>query len=154
MKKYGSIYVGTFEIGMKIYEIGRGGSFRNIDTMKKNTSVFHDIYRRHELSPETVEMIIETLADMQETMKLYKAEYKVYGSYSLESAKNILFVLDQIRMRLGIDVKLMSNSEQRFLDYKSIASKGEGFSRVIGRSTAIVDFGGGSIQISLFDLMG
>ncbi len=151
MKKYGSIYVGTFEIGMKIYEIGRGGSFRNIDTMKKNTSVFHDIYRRHELSPETVEMIIETLADMQETMKLYKAEYKVYGSYSLESAKNILFVLDQIRMRLGIDVKLMSNSEQRFTTYQVFANtRAESFAALTKKSAIMVDVGGYSMQLTLF----
>ena len=44
-----------------------------------------------------------------------------------------------------------SNSEQRLLDYKSIASKGETFRRIIEEKTAILDIGGGSIQISLFD---
>ena len=37
------------------------------------------------------------------------------------------------------------------MDYKSIASKGESFRRVIEEKTAIVDIGGGSIQLSLFD---
>ena len=37
------------------------------------------------------------------------------------------------------------------MDYKSIASKGETFRRIIEEKTAILDIGGGSIQISLFD---
>ena len=50
-----------------------------------------------------------------------------------------------------IKVNVISNSEQRFLDYKSIASKGESFRKIIEGKTAIVDIGGGSIQLSLFD---
>ena len=46
---------------------------------------------------------------------------------------------------------MLSNSEQRFLHYKSIASRGENFNRIIEKGTAIVDIGGGSIQVSLFD---
>ena len=45
----------------------------------------------------------------------------------------------------------MSNSEQRFLGYKAIASNSEKFQEIIEKGTAIVEVGGGSIQISLFD---
>lgn len=64
---------------------------------------------------------------------------------------NTLILQDQIEQRTGIWVETLSNSEQRFLDYKSIASKGETFRRIIEEKTAILDIGGGSIQISLFD---
>lgn len=56
-----------------------------------------------------------------------------------------------IKNRTGLDIEVLSNSEQRFLDYKAIASKGEGFQKIIEKGTAIVDIGGGSVQISLFD---
>ena len=62
-----------------------------------------------------------------------------------------MIILDQIRQRTGINIEVLSNSEQRFLHYKSIAFKGEIFNRFIEKGTAIVDIGGGSIQISLFD---
>ncbi len=62
-----------------------------------------------------------------------------------------MILLDQIAQRTGITIECISNSEQRFLDYKSIASKGDVFNRIIEKGTAIVDIGGGSIQISLFD---
>ena len=60
-------------------------------------------------------------------------------------------MLDQIAQRTGINVKILSNSEQRFLDYKSVASKGESFRHIIEEKTAIVDISNGSIQLSLFD---
>ena len=53
--------------------------------------------------------------------------------------------------RTGVKIDVLSNSEQRFLDYKSIAAKGEGFEKIIEKGTVVLDIGGGSIQISLFD---
>lgn len=46
---------------------------------------------------------------------------------------------------------ILSNSEQRFLDYKSIALQGSSLMKLLKREPPIVDIGGGSIQISLFD---
>ena len=46
---------------------------------------------------------------------------------------------------------MLSNSEQRFLDYKSFASLENEFNRIIQKGTAIIDVGGSSVQISLFD---
>ena len=40
---------------------------------------------------------------------------------------------------------------QRFLDYKSIASRENEFNKIIQKGTAIIDVGGGSVQFSLFD---
>ena len=74
-----------------------------------------------------------------------------YPHGSLRETENTLILQDQIEQRTGIRVEILSNSEQRFLDYKSIASKGETFRRIIEEKTAILDIGGGSIQISLFD---
>jgi exopolyphosphatase/guanosine-5'-triphosphate,3'-diphosphate pyrophosphatase len=59
--------------------------------------------------------------------------------------------MEHIKKKTSITVDVLSNSEQRFLSYKSIASKGEDFERTIETGTAIVDVGGGSIQLSLFD---
>ena len=50
-----------------------------------------------------------------------------------------------------IRMTVLSNSEQRFLDYKAIAAIGDQFDAIIAKPTAIVDIGGGSIQLSLFD---
>ncbi len=48
-------------------------------------------------------------------------------------------------------MKILSNSEQRFFGYKSIAAKEADFSKIIQKGTAIIEIGGGNVQISLFD---
>ena len=71
-------------------------------------------------------------------MESYKViAYKAYGTSAIRETENTLILQDQIEQRTGIRVEILSNSEQRFLDYKSIASKGETFRRIIEEKTAI-----------------
>ena len=69
----------------------------------------------------------------------------------MREARNNRIVLDQIRVRTGIQVRIISNSEQRFLGYKAIAVSDDEFDENIQQGTAIVDVGFGSMQISMFD---
>lgn len=92
------------------------------------------------------------MGEFRDIMKSYQVEtYKAYGTSAIREMKNKAILLDQVEQRTGIKIDVLSNSEQRFLDYKSIAFQGEEFLKIIENPTAIVDIGGGSIQISLFD---
>ena len=52
----------------------------------------------------------------------YRArEYRAYGTTALREAKNSQVILEQIRVRTGLKVRIISNSEQRFISYKAIA---------------------------------
>lgn len=62
---------------------------------------------------------------------------------------NELFILDQIRLRTGLTVHVLSNSEHRFISYKSVAMREE-FEHFIGRSAAVVDVSGSGLQITVF----
>jgi exopolyphosphatase/guanosine-5'-triphosphate,3'-diphosphate pyrophosphatase len=85
-------------------------------------------------------------------MKSYKVDdYRAYGTSAIRETENVLILLDQIQTRTGIRIDVLSNSEQRFIDYKSVALRGGEFQNFIEKSTAFIDIGGGSIQVSLFD---
>ena len=62
------------------------------------------------------------------------------------SWQNDLFVIDQIRIRTGMDVTVLSNSEHRFLGYQAVASM-DGFSDMVKDSAVIVDVGGASLRL-------
>ena len=49
------------------------------------------------------------------------------------------------------DVRIISNSEQRLINYKAVASLEEGFNSMIEEGAVIADLGFGSIQLTLFD---
>lgn len=149
---FAAIDVGSFELELGIYEFAGKSRFRKIDHVRHVIALGRDTYNNGKISYELVEELCEVLADFVKIMKGYRiTEYRAYATSAMREAKNSRIVLDQIRVRTGIDVKIISNSEQRFLTYKAIAATDEEFDKNIRKGTAIVDVGYGSMQISLFD---
>ncbi len=152
LKTFAAISVGSFELSMKIFEFSGKNTIREIDCISQRMDLGSETYATGKLSREKLDELCRTLMDYKQVMKSYQVDaFRAYGTSALRETENTLLVLDQIAQRTGITVKILSNSEQRFLDYKSIASKGESFRHIIEEKTAIVDISNGSIQLSLFD---
>ena len=152
LKTFAAISVGSFEVSMKIFEFSGKNTIREIDCISQRMDLGSETYATGKLSREKLDELCRTLMDYKQVMKSYQVDaFRAYGTSALRETENTLLVLDQIAQRTGITVKILSNSEQRFLDYKSIASKGESFRHIIEEKTAIVDISNGSIQLSLFD---
>ena len=152
VKTFAAIDVGSFELTMKIFDLSGKNTMREIDCIRQRIDLGSDTYAHGKISNEKIDDLCHTLKEFAQIMESYKVTaYKAYGTSAIRETENTLILQDQIEQRTGIWVETLSNSEQRFLDYKSIASKGETFRRIIEEKTAILDIGGGSIQISLFD---
>ena len=92
------------------------------------------------------------LGEFAKVMKSYQVDdYRAVATSAMREAGNSHIILDQIRVRTGIEVRIISNSEQRFLSYKAIAMKEAEFQKIIQKGTAIADVSFGSMQLSLFD---
>ncbi len=152
VKTFAAIDVGSFELSMKIFEFSGKSNMREIDHVKQRIDLGSDTYATGKISNEKVDELCRTLKEFADIMNSYKVEaYRAYGTSAIRETENSEILLDRIEQRTGIHLEVLSNSEQRFLDYKSIASKGESFRKIIEEKTAIVDIGGGSIQLSLFE---
>lgn len=152
MKTFAAIDVGSYELAMKIFEISARRGIREIDYIRHRIDLGTDTFATGKISNERVDELCRVLRDYANIMKNYRVDdYKAYGTSAIRETENTIIVLDQIAQRTGIRIEVLSNSEQRFLDYKSIASLGDAFGKTIDKGTAIVDIGGGSLQISLFD---
>lgn len=151
-KTFAAIDVGSFELTMKIYEFSDKKKMKEIDCVNRRLDLGTDTYFDGKISNEKIDELCRTLNEFSDRMRAYKVNaYKAYGTSAIRETENTTIVLDQIAQRTGLKIEILSNSEQRFLDYKSMASRGENFSRIIEEKTAILDIGGGSIQLSLFD---
>ena len=149
---FAAIDVGSFEVEMGIYEISNRNRIRKLDHIRHVTALGSDTYNNGKISYEMVEELCDVLAGFAGIMKSYKVtEYRAYATSAMREARNNRIVLDQIRVRTGIQIRIISNSEQRFLGYKAIAVSDDEFDENIQQGTAIVDVGFGSMQISLFD---
>lgn len=151
-KTFAAIDVGSYELAMKIYEISAKMGIKEIDHIRHRIELGTDSYHTGKISNERIDELCRILREFKEIMNSYKVDaYKAYGTSAIRETENTLIILDQIKMRTGIDIEVLGNSAQRFLDYKSVASKGKSFLDIIEKGTVFIDIGGGSMQISLFD---
>lgn len=152
VKTFAAIDVGSYELSMKVFEFSTDGGMKEIDHIRHRLDLGSQTYVTGKLNNDKVTELCYVLNDFAGIMKAYQVEdYKAYGTSAIRETENTSILLDQIRNQTGLIIDVLSNSEQRFLDYKSVASKGEKFNSFIKKRTAIVDIGGGSLQISLFD---
>lgn len=152
IRVFAAIDVGSYELAMKIFEFSQKGGMREIDHIRHRIELGTDTYTTGTISRERVDELCSVLGAFVGIMNSYQADaYKAYGTSAIRETRNASIVLEQVYLRTGLKIEVLSNSEQRFLHYKAVASKGERFSEIIGKGSAIVDIGGGSIQFSLFD---
>lgn len=151
-KWFAAIDVGSYELTCKIFEFSAKNGMREIDRVSHQLDLGSESFANGKISKEKVDELCNVLDSFKEVMATYRIEeYKAYGTSAIREMENQIILLDHIRQRTGIRVEVISNSEQRLLHYKAVASKGEEFNRIMEKTTAILDIGGGSVQISLFE---
>ena len=151
-KIFAAIDIGSYEVEMKIFELSRAKGMREIDSIRQRLELGKEAYTAGKISVEKIESLCMLLQSFREIMKGYQVDaYRACATSAVRETKNRVILLDYIEKKTGLKIEVLSNSEQRFLDYKSIASSENEFNKIIQKGTAIVDVGGGSIQVSLFD---
>lgn len=149
---FAAIDVGSYEVGMKIFELSKKYGLKEIDTIRHRLELGKDVFESGRFSSKMIMELCTVLKNYKEIMDGYRVDnYRAYGTSPFREAKNAHIAIERVKQRTGVDISVLSNSEQRFLGYKSIAAQESGFQKMIRKSTAIVDVGGGGIQVSLFD---
>ena len=152
IRTFAAIDVGSFELEMGIYEMSYKTGIRRVDHIRHVIALGKDTYSGGKISYGLVEEMCQVLGEFAQIMKAYRVkDYRAYATSAMREARNNQIILDQIRVRTGLTVRIISNSEQRFISYKAIAAKAGEFNKIIQKGTAIVDVGFGSAQLSLFD---
>lgn len=152
IKVFASIGIGSVVTEMKIFEFGGRKAMREVESVSTRLNIGLDAYNKGHISSAKIEELCQVLNDFRRIMQGYKvADYKVCATSAFRESRNVLIMRDYIEKQTGLKIDVLSNSEQRFVDYKSIASVTAEFEQIILNPAAIVDIGGESLQISLFD---
>lgn len=152
MTTFAAIHIGSYEILMKIFEMSKTRGMRQLDFVRYRLTLGSDSYVSGKISYDTMNELCEKLNEFKEKMAEYGVSaYRVCATSAIRDIKNNYLVLEQIKRKTGMSVEVLSNSEQRFYEYMSVAAQEEAFNKIINKRTAIADVGGGSLQISLFD---
>ena len=149
---FSAILIGSSETEMRIYELSQRKGMKQIDHVSTKIGLGSDAYRDGRLDSDILAQLCHVLRDMKNIMEGYRVDaYKACATSSLRALRSDLLTRDYIEKQTGLKISIISNSEQRFLDYKAIASESVSFEKIISSGTAIVDIGGNSMQISMFD---
>ncbi len=149
---FAAIDIGSYEVSMKIYELSKNFGMREVDYLRYRIELGRDAYGKGKLGQELTNQLCEVIGNYVRIMKEYKVtDYRACATSALRELKNPYLLVEQIYQRTGVKIDILSNAELRFLSYKSIAAMENDFQKIIQKGTAILDIGGGSTQISLFD---
>lgn len=149
---FAAIEIGSYEVSMKIYEMSKKGGFKELNHVRYSLELGKDAYATGRLDRAKVDDLCEILLDFKKIMKEFGVEdYRACGTSAFRELRSPELALDMISYRTGLKIEILSNAEQHFLGYKSIAAIETGFKKMIQKGTAILDVGGGSLQVSLFD---
>ncbi|MCM1105701.1 MAG: phosphatase [Blautia sp.] len=147
---YAAIYIGTYDISLKVFEYFDRKRLHEVDHIRFRLDLGRDAFANGSIGSELVESLCDKLAEFKRIMEGYRVEYyEVFASEVLRGVTNELFVLNQILLRTGFNVRVLSNSEHRFISYEAVAGR-EAFERMIATRAAVVDVGGASLQITIF----
>ena len=149
---FAAIDIGSYEVSMKIFELSKKFGFRELNDIRYSLEVGKGVYSERKMDKEMIDILCEVLNDFKRIMADFGVEeYRACATSAFRELENPILVTDQIYQRTQLKVEVLSNAEQHFLGYKSIAAIENGFKKMIQKGTAILDVGGGSLQVSLFD---
>ena len=148
---FAAIDVGSNEISMKIFELTRNDSFRELTYVRHVMELGSDTYVNGFISNRMIDELCDILKGFTKIMKEYNVEaYTAYSTSSIREATNRNFLLDRVRVRTGIEIKTLSNAEERFLLFQAVALNYPDFNEVIGKGAIVVEIGSGSTQATCF----
>ena len=146
-----AVDVGSNAMRMMIAEITSEGRIRPLEDLRKPTCIGRDTFNIGRIQVETIHRACDILKGFDRLMRDYQVERcRAVATSGVREASNREYLLDQIRMRTGLDVEVINNSQERFLTYKAIGDNLTDWPRIQDEGALLVDIGAGGVEISVY----
>lgn len=150
-KQIAAIDVGSHSIQMKLGEVSRKGEFRELEHFYKTTTLGRDTFTGGKISFTSLEKLCELLEVFAQVMKDYQVSYyKAVATSALREAGNKDYIIDQVKHKTGIDIRVISNSEEQFYHHRAIKSGIKDINQILAENTLLIALGAGSVQITAY----
>ncbi len=145
------IDIGSSETRMQIAQV-RKGKMDRIEALSYPVALGRDVYSTGCVSQATVRELIKALEGFLNVIREYAVkDVTAVTTNALRRAKNRAFVLDQIKIRTGLDVVVLEDNEEKSLIYyEMIRTLRE--SSALPKDTTLFSFvGAGSVGIAFYN---
>ncbi|GHP13116.1 exopolyphosphatase [Lentilactobacillus fungorum] len=134
--------IGSNSVRMAINQIAADGSYREIKRVKSDSRLSEGMGRAKVLQEAAMERTIKSLADFKRLYLKYDAK-KVIGiaTAAVRQAKNQAEFLAAVKKRIGIQLKVLSGTQEAYYDYLGVVN------RLGVKNCLILDIGGASCEL-------
>jgi len=144
--RLGAIDIGTNSIRLVVAEVESDGTYRVLDEEREMVRLGHGLFSSGRLGAGTMERGLEALAKMKAIVDGFQvAELRVVATSAVREASNGRAFVREARRRCGLRIDVIPQEEEAHLVLQSALRHFD----LAGRSVAVVDIGGGSMEVVL-----
>ncbi|MBS1599801.1 MAG: exopolyphosphatase [Bacteroidetes bacterium] len=121
--------------------------FNKLNLFRVPLRLGFDVFEKKEISPEKIEMIINTLQAFKYMTEAYNVRYlKAAATSAMRDANNTEEILLRVRRETGIDIEVISGGDEASIIYENHIAEDLDKSH----SYLYIDVGGGSTELTFF----
>lgn len=148
---FAAIDVGSNEVSLKLFEINNKNKIRELTYVRHIMELGSDTYVSGYISNHLIDELCDVLNGFRQIMKDFGVtEYRACSTSSIREAGNRHSLLDRVHTRTGIEINILSNSEQYFLQYQGATLHEHSFNDIVKTGALVVEVGSGSSQVTCF----
>jgi exopolyphosphatase / guanosine-5'-triphosphate,3'-diphosphate pyrophosphatase len=146
-----AIDIGSYSLKMMNVEVDETGNPRTIERLSKPASLGRDTFSMGKVSYETVEEACEIVTGFQNLMQEYQSKnYRAVATSAIREAQNRDYLVDQIKLKTGLKVEVLTNTQERYLTYKAIRENLPDHQAIRDKGVMVVEVGSGSVEMTLY----
>lgn len=143
-RRLAAIDIGSNSVRLLVAEVGADGSYRVLDDEKRTTRLGAGLAHDGTLPTQAVAQTLEALGQMKAVALGFGVRrLEVIATSAVREAANRRRFLDLARERVGLDVEVVSATEEGELAFASVARHFD----LRALDVAAVDLGGGSVEL-------
>jgi exopolyphosphatase/guanosine-5'-triphosphate,3'-diphosphate pyrophosphatase len=143
--------MGSNAIRFLAAEFSSESDFEVLDGERAPVRLGHGVYLSGRLEAGAMDGAVEALTRFRKKMDAFGIEhYRAVATSAVREAKNGTDFVDRIKREVGLDLEVISGSEEARLVHTAVATR----IPLGNRKWLLVDLGGGSVEVSLVDQYG
>lgn len=146
MKKIGLVDIGSNTIRLVIFEFSEDTGMQELQNIKTPARLYQYLSEDKVMSDEGIEVLCQTLASFQQVAQKFNvsALYPV-ATAAVRQSKNIEEVIQTVKERTGIEMRIISEKEEAFYGYYAVIHT------LDFEDGVTVDIGGGSTEVTYYE---
>lgn len=144
------IDLGSNAVKLKIVQY-QDGLIKKLEDISTELPLGDEVFRGRIIGDDSTEKLLSILEYFSTLMKEYDVDHSMaVATSSFRRAHNRLFISDLIRRRTGIHLKIIEDSYEKFLTYKSMKDSVDDYERYRKKGTVLVELTSGGCDITLY----